>query len=405
MRGLVHYDGAPTEAVRSATRTAFENLVDFAVERKVHLVAIAGDLYDGSWRDYNTGLFIVKGLVRLHEEGIRVVLLYGNHDAESKITNKLRLPPNTKDFGSGSPQTHVLDDLGVAVHGQSYPSPHVTDDIAAAYPQARSGVANIGMLHTCYDGTLGHAQYAPCKADDLRSKGYDYWALGHIHKRQVLSEDPFVVFPGNLQGRDVGETGPKGATLVTFDDGVVTLDPVVLDAVRWARCEVDVTGAAFDDCLDLCRNALLDLAKGGSDTYAVRVVLTGPTEADGILRSKHEHLTAEIRSIGIEVGAADLWIEKVALSTVPPAGVDSLVGEGLAGEIGQVLLDVKTRLPGLLQVGDGELDSIGKLRAKLRAAVPEVEGVLDDDALASALDDAAQILVTRLGDGGVTDAD
>ena len=98
LRGLDKYEGAPVESIRGATRRAFANLVSLSISEHVDFVILAGDIYDGDWKDYNTGLFFVKELSRLEEAGIPVVLLYGNHDAQSRITKSLTLPENTRPY-------------------------------------------------------------------------------------------------------------------------------------------------------------------------------------------------------------------------------------------------------------------------------------------------------------------
>jgi DNA repair exonuclease SbcCD nuclease subunit len=406
LRGLPAYEGAPTEDVRAATRVALENLVEAAVEHAVHLVVIVGDLYDGRWNDYATGLFVTAQFARLGEAEIPVALVYGNHDAESKITAKLRLPPNTRAFSSKRAETQVYEDLGIALHGQSYQNPACTNDLAAGYPEAVPHMVNIGLLHTALDGRPGHAPYAPCSLDELRAKGYEYWALGHVHKREVLATDPHVVFPGNLQGRDVGETGAKGATLITFADGDVTLEPLVLDAVRWERAEVDVSAAgSLDDCLDACSDSLALLAGGLDRTCALRIRLAGETTADTTLRANPDHVLQELRALALDCHGANFLVEKLELATQAPRGTCLLAGEGPAGEIGRVLAEAQENLADLHDAGNADLAALGALRAKLAAQDSELGTlVLGDEELAEALKDASALLATRLGFSGGSDA-
>src|SRR5208283_1107022 len=144
-----------------------------------------------------------------------------------------------------SPETVILGDLGIAIHGQSFATAAVTKDLASSYPAARHGLFNIGMLHTSLNGREGHENYAPCTLDTLKAKGYDYWALGHVHKREVPGENPWIVFPGNTQGRHIREAGPKGCTLVGVEDGaVISVEHRDLHCLIWALCEVDAAGAA-----------------------------------------------------------------------------------------------------------------------------------------------------------------
>lgn len=250
-RGLARYEGAPVEQLRGATRRALENLIELAIAEKAAFVLLVGDLYDGDWKDYNTGLFFAAQMAKLREANIHVFLVAGNHDADSQITRHLRLPDNVTMFPTQAPERKVLADFDVALYGQGFHTRAVTKDLSVAYPEPDPTLFNIGLLHTSVDGREGHEPYAPCTVEGLRSKGYDYWALGHVHKREILHEDPWIVFPGNTQGRHVRETGPKGCLLVTVQDGRVLPEFRGLDMLRWSVCEVDVSGTATaEEALD-----------------------------------------------------------------------------------------------------------------------------------------------------------
>src|SRR3954451_11192985 len=164
--GLQRYDGAPVEALRGATRRAFQALVDLALAEPVDFLLIAGDLYDGDWRDFNTGLFFVQQATRLTRAGIPIFLIHGNHDAESRISRRLTLPETGKMFSAARPETARRPELGVAIHGQSFRPPDVTDTLARDYPAPIPGWFNIGLLHTAATGREGHAPYAPCDPRD-----------------------------------------------------------------------------------------------------------------------------------------------------------------------------------------------------------------------------------------------
>lgn len=222
LKGLSGHEGFAAEQIRMATRIAFEQLVTQAIDGQVAFVVIAGDLYDGDWRDFQTGLFFVRQMGRLRAANIPVFVLHGNHDAESQITKKLTLPDNVQVFSYRMPQTFKLADQRVALHGQSFRMQAVTENLAAAYPPPVKGFFNIGVLHTALGGVNGpHENYAPCTLEELVNKGYDYWALAHVHQGGVLHNNPHVVFCGNLQGRHIREAGPKSAQLITVRDGAV----------------------------------------------------------------------------------------------------------------------------------------------------------------------------------------
>ena len=240
LRGLEADPSAPAELIRAATRRTLGRLADLAIAEKADFLLIAGDIYDGDWPDFGTGQYFINQMRRLAQVDIPVFAIRGNHDAANRMTRSLRMPPNVTIFGHAKAHTHRLDAIGVAIHGQSFADPKEPNDLSQAYPPPDKTLFNIGLLHTSAEGYAAHARYAPCDLSRLKSHGYDYWALGHIHERQYLSEDPWIVFPGNLQGRHIGETGPKGAALVTVANGRATVEHRVLDVLRWARIDVDL---------------------------------------------------------------------------------------------------------------------------------------------------------------------
>jgi exonuclease SbcD len=396
---LDDYEGAPVEELRHATRRALENMVDLAIAEDVTFVLIAGDLYDGDWKDYNTGLCFISQMSKLREAHIPVYIVAGNHDAQSKITKTLRLPEGVRLFTDEKPETFILDNVGVALHGQSFRSPAIKKNLAAKYPSALSGHFNIGVLHTCATGREGHEPYAPCSMGDLQSKGYDYWALGHVHQREVVLEDPLAVFPGNIQGRHVKETGPKGCMLVSIDDrGRAAANFRPLDVIRWFRLQLDVSGkdTAYD-VIDATIASLQEiLEQNDSMPIAARVEVTGACPAHDELVSDPERWTNEIRSAAVDAGGGAIWIEKVKLRTEPPQDMKSL--ERAGGPVAEMLryLDEVQADPSRLRELAGVLDELDK---KLPREVREGdEGLLLDDEqwLAGILGQVRPMLIRRL---------
>lgn len=321
LRGLAGQEGRAADRIRTATREAFENLIGQALQEEVAFLIISGDLYDGDWRDYQTGLFFARQMGRLAAANVPVFLVYGNHDAESQITRRLILPENVRAFSSRKPETFRLKDGAVALHGQSFRQRDVTDNLVPAYPEPIAGTFNIGVLHTGLGGMGGHANYAPCALDDLVNKGYDYWALGHVHQAAVLHKRPHVVFPGNLQGRHIRETGRKGAYLVTVEeDEIVELLPVPADVVRWGLLSV-----AVDDCsqttevVDRVRTAIENAVASDADgrLLACRIELTGRTDIHGRLVASTDYLLAEVRAAALGLGEDVAWIERLDIATQP----------------------------------------------------------------------------------------
>ncbi len=325
LRGLCAYEGAPTEEVRTATRRALGSLVDLCVEEEAALLLIAGDLYDGDFRDFSTALFFTDQMARLKEAGTQVVWLRGNHDAQNKITKHLRAASHVTELSTTEPGSFISEELGVAVHGQGYRERETTRNLVLNYPAPLSGLLNIGLLHTALDGRQGHAPYAPCTLSELIARGYDYWALGHVHEREVLSQEPWVVFPGNLQGRHIRERGPKGATLITVESGrVVAVEARTLDHVRWALVELDASALRhFTDVLDdATRGVARAREEADGRVLSVRVRITGASAAHSELSQKRELLLNELRSYAVDQG--DVFLESVSIATVGQVSPETL---------------------------------------------------------------------------------
>jgi hypothetical protein len=243
----------------------------------------------------------------------------GNHDAANRMTKALKLPDGVTLLPSDEPATVRLPG-DVAVHGQSFPRRDESRNLARAYPPAEPGCLNIGLLHTAATGREGHENYAPCTLEDLHAKGYDYWALGHVHAAEILSQDPPVVFPGNIQGRNIRETGPKGCMLVAVDErGYVTPEFRPLDVLRWERLQVEADGAGqATQVVDLASQGLADLAEACEQPLAVRVEVGGRCPAHAELLADPARWIGEIRAAGLSIAPDRLWIEKVKLGTAPP---------------------------------------------------------------------------------------
>lgn len=400
LRGLESYPDAPVEQIRGAARRAFDNLVNLAIEEGAAFVLLAGDLFDGDWKDYNSGLYFIHRMGRLREAGIGVFMVSGNHDAAGQITRALVLPDNVTLFSSRHPETRILEELGVAIHGQSFATRSVNEDLSRNYPLPVPGLCNIALLHTSLTGRPGHEPYAPCTLEGLKSKGYDYWALGHVHQREIVAREPWVVFSGNIQSRHVRETGPKGCTLVTVDAGQVRdVEFREIDVLRFGVCRVDASGCErLDAVRDKVRESFEEERRmADGRPLAVRLVLAGRTSLHGRLHRNGEHLREELRALAADLG--DVWLEKLEVATSAETEVlpeaDSPLG-GLARTMAEFSLDgslldlapefenLRSRLPAeLLAAGDPfcpDLEGMAAVRAEVQELLMArlQEGVYED---------------------------
>jgi DNA repair exonuclease SbcCD nuclease subunit len=379
-RGLTLRDAEVARRFAEASRAAFTDLVTGAIEEGVAFMVIAGDVYDGDWRDNSIGLYFNRELGRLERAGIDVFLLRGNHDAESVVTRSVMLPQSVHQFSTSAPETFRIERLQVALHGQGFAERAVSDNLVLKYPEPVPGWFNIGVLHTALNGRPPHDSYAPCSKAHLSARAYDYWALGHVHEFELVSSHPHIVFPGNLQGRSIREQGQKGAVLVTVADGtVVDLERLIVDRARWTEKVLEIGDLDSEAAIvRAAEDALLPLQAEAEDRLlALRFVLAGATPLHRQLVAHREQLADEIQAAAHRVHG-DIWLEKLDLRTQPPARqpaqpaspvaglaalLDDLGGsEDLRRRAEQLIAEVKPRIPGTIpaeeQDLDGELDGL-----------------------------------------------
>lgn len=403
--GLERYPGAPLAALRGATRQALVNLVELAVSRQVDFLVIAGDIFDGDWRDMNTGLFFNSQMRVLERAGISVYLKRGNHDAASEVTRALTLPDNVHVFDADKAQTVRRDDLRVALHGRSFSERATPQDLAATYPDPVPGYFNIGVLHTSLAGYAAHDPYAPTSLDMLRSRGYDYWALGHVHAREVLQADfPRIVYCGNPQGRHAGETGAKGCEMVSVEAGEMHTESVALDVVRWAVIDLPID--ALTDTAQWRRSAQAlmreahDAAGGRLSAWRLQIVGTGPLHER--LAARADELAADLRQLADAASGGSAWVEKIRVRSRAPM---SSSFRSLVGRPDDDPLLACLRLSQTLQAEPDSLtifaqeslnDVLVRLPSSLRIG-PQSIGFEAPDMLAALMGEAEALLLDRLG--------
>lgn len=392
-KGLARASADVAERFALASREAFSELVRRTIEAEAAFMVIAGDVYDGEWKDSSIGLFFARELARLDRAGIDVVLLKGNHDAASVVTRTVTLPDGVRLFSEKKPETIRLERVRVALHGQSFAERAASERLALAYPDAAPGWFNIGVLHTCGEGSAAHAPYAPCTVQELSLRGYDYWALGHVHEHAVLCEDPWVVFPGNLQGRSVRECGPKGAVMVEVADGrVASIERMIVDGARWAHLSVDLAGVA-DEAEALARiveAAEPAAAEAEGRLLAARLTLSGETGLHHAFMRDRARIAMEAQAALHRVDA-DIWLEKLKLET------SGVAAPGVAPELKS--LDLAALLDGL--VDDPEViaradEIVAAIANRLPAGLGEDEVSLVEE-LPALLAEARAVAIAKAG--------
>jgi len=401
---LAEYDGAPVSEIRQSSRRAFENLVDLAIDESVDFVLIAGDLFDGNWKDFNTGLYFVSQVRRLKAAGIPVWVISGNHDAVGQMTRSLPFPDNVHLFDHKKPETRRLESLKVAVHGQSFATAVVMDNLALNYPQPVAGWYNIGLLHTSLTGRDGHETYAPCTPDDLKTRGYDYWALGHAHRYEMVCEDPAIVYSGCIQGRHIRETGAKGCVLATVEEGrPLEVSFIRIGVIAWEQVAVDLCGVDDEPgCLDRFKAALECQAASHVPLPVIaRVVFSGSTRAHEQIAGNPQRWVEMVRSAAIDALGERVWIEKVAVNTKPGPRIKP-IDHGPLLELEQLVAEIGASPAQLLELGEELADLLRKLPAECRQGEDPI-AANGPERMGRILEQAHAVLVRWLEKGGPDD--
>ena len=321
-RGLAHTSGPLRDRLASATFEALNRIVTHAIESKSDFVVIAGDLYDSRDRSLRALVEFRQQMERLAERDIGVYVVHGNHDPLNGWGSEFKMPPNVFTFdGEVGALPVIRKGREVArVAGVSYMRERVTDNLARSFKRTLGDVYSIAVLHANIGRQSGHADYAPAPVDDLVSAGFDYWALGHVHNRSVLSASPPIVYPGNPQGRHARETGPRGCFQVDVDsNGRTRLKFIETAVVRWANLEFSIGDhSRMDSLIDgLRENAQQIGAKfDGPTVLCCRLVGNGPLHSDLQREGMGEEIQHQLQSF--------VDVESVRLLTDVGSGRDDL---------------------------------------------------------------------------------
>ena len=277
-------------ALHDATFRAYEEIVRLCIEEQVDALLVAGDVYDSADRSLRAQLKFVSGLKQLSDAGIRSFVCHGNHDPLDGWEARLDYPPGCTRFGAGFQTVPVFEDdpKRAVVYGISYPTRDVYDNLVRGFGKVDTDSFSIGLMHANVNSNGEHAPYAACSLDDLQLSQINYWALGHVHSRQILREgSPTVVYPGNPQGRHPNESGARGVYLVEVDsDRNVHLDFRAMDCVRWERSGLDISSLETEQDLIEALDQLISNARddAGGRAVVLRIALTGRSSLHGALR-------------------------------------------------------------------------------------------------------------------------
>ena len=309
--------------MQSATLGALERVVDHTISVKADFLIIAGDLYDSRDRSLRALVAFRKEMERLAERNIPVFVVHGNHDPLNGWGSGFQLPPNVITFG-GRADTEPFIRRGrevAQITGISYTRERVTDNLAASFKPAEGAPYSIAVLHANVGHQSGHADYAPATIEELTAAGFDYWALGHVHTRSVLATEPaMVVYPGNTQGRNPREGGPRGCYQVDIDThGRACLEFVDTSVARWSHIELSIREATQ---MDQLVDSMLEKGRDAASVFDGPTVVRCTIRGNGPLHRdlQRDEMDEELREVLQSVVVA----ESVRICTGPELDIESL---------------------------------------------------------------------------------
>jgi len=377
--------------LRESTFASLERLTQLAIREQADFMVISGDVYDAKDSSLQAQLRFQEALDRLGEHGIGVYIIHGNHDPLDGPRMRTAKKEHVHVFGPDFERATACrrqDRQPVAVIGGiSYPSSKVTENTSRYFHRSKdSSLFHIALLHANVDGDPTHETYSPCTRRDLTAAGYQYWALGHIHKRQVLQEYPHIVYPGNIQGRSIREAGAKGCYAVQVDkDGNVELEFHELDTVRWFQETISIDGMDGEESFHTMVEARMQNIRSErpGQMSIVRFIVTGRGSLHERLEQGrmaeellHEFRRRAVRSAGEPGGLRGLvWIESFEIRSGPWIDREALLQEdSFLGELlryGQRAGEDERIRSDLLRSALGPLTANAELRRLLAETTEE----------------------------------
>jgi len=398
-RGVSSSSPAVAKALSEATFNAYDALIATCIERKVDFLLVAGDIFNSSDRSLRAQLRFRDGLKKLQEHNISAYVVYGNHDPLDGWSYSIDWPSNMHIFSGDDVETifFAKNEENIAtISGMSYKKREEKRNLAKLFStEKETNLYSIGLLHCTAGSYKEHEPYAPCQLDDLLTTSIDYWALGHVHTKQVLYESPYVVYPGNTQGLHINESGERGCYLVSVADNKTNLEFIATDTTRWFSCDINVSGFETMDQLENELGSLLEKTRDESDgkNSIVRVKLTGrtPLYRELVREGSLDELLELTRGTFSEE-TPFLWVQDIKLACKPEIDLKNLENKkGFSSQLLKISEELRA-------VEDFSEHSLAEHLAPLfeHKLIDKHIGVLDTEELKELIEEAKLLCIDRL---------
>jgi DNA repair protein SbcD/Mre11 len=324
--------------IKNSTFIAFERIIQIAIEHKVDFIIIAGDVYDREHRSVLAQTKLRKGFEKLAEYGISVFISHGNHDHLGGDWQSINWPENVNFFKEGKVDMLPFEkneQTRVHLYGFSYTQRAVVENKTREYIKVPGAKYHIGILHGALEGNTEHDRYAPFTKNELLEKDFNYWALGHIHQRQILHEQPYIIYPGNIQGLHRGEKGDKGCYLVEIEEHNTKIQFFQTNSIQWDTAELDITELQrFDELLFVCEREKEAIRKGHNAVMLrLKLIGHGPLHQELQDASLVEELLDYLQE-GEDAEEIFIWVDSIQVETASNYNQKELLEEnGFVGEL------------------------------------------------------------------------
>jgi len=366
-KGIDATDSRVREALIASTYDALDALVCACIEQAADFLVIAGDVYNAAEKSLRAEFAFRDACVRLEAAGIPVYIARGNHDPASGRSAGIALPANVHVFSENEVERVVFERDGrtlCALYGRSFRTAAERSNLAAGFSREAGDRLAIGVLHANVGGRTDYEPYAPCSLEDLRAAKMDYWALGHIHKPEVIAERPPAAYSGCTQGLSPNESGLRGCRLVQLDADGARAEFIPTSSVVWARETVDVGEIEGVDGLVAALGVAVEGAarSAGARPVVIRLELTGraPVHASLARPGALRDLLADVRATSLERDPW-VWVDRITDGTHPAVDLDTLrASEDFAGDLVRLtdaLLADELALLGLVDAAAGPVFS------------------------------------------------
>jgi DNA repair exonuclease SbcCD nuclease subunit len=342
-KGLTNWNAELAQNLKNATFKSFRNIIDLSLHAQVDFLLISGDIFDSKQESLAAKLFLIQELERLSRDDIKVYVVCGNHDPYGGWVQDVNKLENVSVFGPDEVEKHTYKKDGediADIYGISFDKANIKENLASQFMITEPAAPiSIALLHGTIGSSGPHRNYAPFKLEEIKNTGFDYWALGHIHKKDVVHKGiPTIVYPGNPQGRDFGETGDKSCCLVEIDAGLVP--SVEYKSVNQLRFEELTISLSIDDNIHKVTEKIFDAQQdipnyNEQKNYVLRVNLTGRTSLHERL-IKHEEILEIVDNIneGQFSRPAFTWVDRIEVNTQPDIDLANMKkGEDFAASI------------------------------------------------------------------------